>query len=772
MVEISLPGMDKNYDPKLTEEAIYRMWETGGYFTPTIDPQKKPFTILLPLPNANDPMHMGHAMFTVQDILIRYHRMMGDPTLWLPGGDHAGIETQYVFEKKLAKEGKSRFQFDRDTLYNMIADYVEQNKNINRDQMKRLGFSMDWTRYRYSLDPNIVATVLDTFKTMYNDGLAYRDARLVNYCTKDGTGFSDLEVKYDERIDPLYYMKYGPFTIATVRPETKFRDTALAVNPKDKRYKKYIGQTLEIMGLLGPIQMTVIPDQEVDPKFGTGIMKVTPAHDPHDFELGKKFNLPVTPIIDQRGKMDFSWFLSQNNIEPKYKERAEKYHGKKVAEARALMVEDLKADGLLVKVDEQYTHRVGMCYRCGSVLEPLPIPQWYIKTKPLAKKAIEAVKKGKTKIFPKKRFEKMYFDWMNNILDWNISRQIVWGPRIPIWYCLDCNPDIALSFLNAEHVKMFGTYKDFASTHSFDEIKHGIQTLSAPLKATYALTDGACTTCGGTHILQETDTFDTWFLSSQWPITTLGFPDSKDFNYFYPTSVLDTMWDILFFWVARMMMMGLYRTGKVPFEVVHLHSRVVDAHGKKMAKSKGNVINPIDMVGKYGADALRFALMFGAAPGSDIAISEDKIRGMRNFANKLWNIGRFIHMNIDAAKAEIPFYDDTRLQTVIDANDKQIISELNTLAVSVTKNINHYRFSDAAQSLYEFTWHQFADVYLEKNKDRFKAGDAQALSVLRHVYIILLKLIHPFMPFVTESIWGTFPRKHADPLIISHWPTV
>lgn len=763
--------MDKNFDPKTAEEAIYRMWEAGGYFTPKIDPKKKPFTILLPLPNANDPLHMGHAMFTVQDILVRYHRMKGDPTLWLPGGDHAGIETQYVFEKRLAKEGKSRFQFDRDTLYRMIADFVEQNKNTNRDQMKRLGFSMDWTRYRYSLDPDIVTTVLDTFKTMHTDGLAYRDCRLVNYCTKDGTGFSDLEVLYVERTDPLYYMKYGPFTIATVRPETKFRDTALAVNPKDKRYKDMIGKSFEIMGLLGPVKMTVIPDPDVDPSFGTGIMKVTPAHDPHDFELGKKFNLPVTPIINPRGRMDFSWFLTNKDVNPVYRARAEKYHDKKVAEARALMVEDLKADGLLIKTDDAYVHRVGTCYRCGSVLEPLPIPQWYVKTKPLAAKAMDAVKKGKTKIFPKKRFEKMYFDWMGSILDWNISRQIVWGPRIPVWYCLDCNPIVTLSFLTQDGQKLNGSYDELRTSHTFEEIRDGIQTLSAPLSATYALTGDACKTCGAAHVMQETDTFDTWFLSSQWPITTLGFPDSKDFKYFYPTSVLDTMWDILFFWVARMMMMGLYRTGKVPFEVIHLHSRVVDQHGKKMSKSKGNVMNPIDMVDKYGADALRMAIIYGAAPGSDIAISEDKIRGMRNFANKLWNIGRFIHMNIDSAGINIPFYDHDLHKTLTDDNDKRIISELNMLVAKITQNIDRYRFSDAAQTLYEFIWHRFADVHLEKNKDRFKTGDAQALTVLRHVYLTLLTLLHPFMPFVTEHVWATFPHKHIAPLIISSWPT-
>ncbi len=760
--------MDKAYNHTDHETDIYRMWEDGGYFTPAIDKKKKPFTILLPLPNANDPMHMGHALFTVQDILVRWHRMMGDPTLWLPGGDHAGIETQYVYEKKLAKEEKSRFDFDRDTLYLMIEEFVEKNKSVNRDQMKRLGFSLDWTRYKYSLDPHIVSIVLDTFRSLHKDRLLYRDARLVNYCPRDGTGFSDLEVVYKEQVDPLYYLKYGPFTIATVRPETKFRDTALAANPKDKRYTQFIGKTLEIMGLLGPINMTVIPDPDVDMAFGTGIMKVTPAHDAHDFELGKKFGLPVTPIIDTRGKMDFSWFLTKKDADPKYRQRAQKYHGLKVAAARKIMVEDLASDGLLVKTDENYTHRVGSCYKCGSVLEPLPIPQWYVKTKPLAQKAAMAIRKKQTRIFPLKRFEKMYLDWLDNIEDWNISRQIVWGPRIPVWYCLDCNPGIILSFLTNEKLHVRGTYDELKKTYTFDEISHGLQTLSAPLEAEFSLNAKPCTRCNGTRILQETDTFDTWFLSSQWPYTTLGYPDSEDFKYFYPTSVLDTMWDILFFWVARMMMMGAYRTGNVPFKAIHLHSRVVDAHGQKMSKSRGNVVNPIEMVDRYGADALRMALIYGAGPGSDIALSEDKIRGMRNFSNKLWNMGRFLVMNMENTK-DVPFY-NVDIHNALTASDKRIISELNMLTTQITKDLSKYRFSDASQRLYEFAWHKVADVYIEKNKERFTSGDPVALTALRHVILTLMKLLHPFMPFVTEVIWSKIPKKYDKPLIVSPWP--
>lgn len=749
--------MDKAYNPKAVEEAIYKMWEEGGYFTPKIDKNKKPFTILLPLPNANDPMHMGHALFTVQDILIRYHRMKGDPTLWLPGGDHAGIETQYVFEKKLAKEGKSRLDFDRKTLYEMIEAFVEKNKTVNRDQMKRLGFSLDWTRYRYSLDPDIVATVLRTFRKMHDDGLVYRDERLVNYCTKCGTGYSDLEINHIEQQDPLYFMKYGPFVLATVRPETKFADTAIAVNPKDKRYTQWIGKEIDVTGLLGTFTIQVIADDAIDPNFGTGVAKVTPAHDFTDAEIAKRHNLPSKLVIDFTGRLTAI---------------AGPYASMRVKAAREQIAKDLETKGLLDHIDTTYIHTVATCYKCGTVLEPLPIPQWYVKTKPLAKLAMQAIKEGKTKIVPLKRFEKMYFDWLKKIEDWNISRQIVWGPRIPVWYCLDCNPSVHVSFISKNKQKISGTYQDIRNTYSFEEIRSGLQTLMAPVGAIYMLEDKPCTTCQRTHILQETDTFDTWFLSSQWPMTTLGFPDSEDFKYFYPTSVLDTMWDILFFWVARMMMVGLYRTGTVPFEIIHLHSRVVDAKGQKMSKSKGNVINPIEMVDKYGADALRFALIFGAAPGSDIAISDDKVRGMRNFANKLWNIARFINMNLEAPnlKSQIQNYDNKMHKELTNPHDKRIISQLNMLVAGVTKDMEHYRFSDAAQKIYDFAWHTLADVHLEKNKDRFKEGDVQALAVLHHVFLTILKLTHPFMPFVTEEIWGKLPKKRPDSLIISSWP--
>ncbi|OGG14395.1 valine--tRNA ligase [Candidatus Gottesmanbacteria bacterium RIFCSPHIGHO2_01_FULL_39_10] len=726
--------MDKVYKHQDIEQKWYELWEKRGYFTPKKDPTKRPFTIILPPPNANADLHAGHAMYVVEDIMIRYHRMKGDATLWLPGADHAGFETQYVFEKKLSREEKSRFDFDRETLYQMIWDFVQKNRGNMETQLRRLGFSLDWTKNTFTLDPKIIAIVYKTFKKLYDDGLVYRGLRLVNYCTKCGTGFSDLEVNYVERNDPLYYMKYGPFTIATVRPETKFRDTALAVNPKDKRYKQYIGKIFDIQGLLGKVKMTIIPDASVDPKFGTGIMKVTPAHDPHDFELGKKFSLPVTPIIDFKGRMDFSWFIEKKDVDAKYLERAKKYHGQKVAAARALMVEDLKADGLLIRVNEKYTHRIGVCYKSGTVIEPLPMTQWYIKVKPLTEKAKAAIKKKDIQFVPK-RFEKTAMGWLTNFHDWNISRQIVWGIRIPAWKCMECS----------------------------SEENWIVTTGEKPEK---------CPKCEETKLEQDTDTFDTWFSSGQWPFATLQ--SNSDFNYFYPTSVMETGYDILPWWVCRMIMLGIYMTDDVPFRTVYLHGLVRDSKGQKMSKSRGNVINPIIMTDQYGADSLRMALIFGAAPGNDLSLSEDKIRGMRNFSNKLWNIGRFIKMNIDAFKEqnlEIEVFDPAHLRQKLNPHDKKILSQLGMLERGVTKQIEDYRFDKAAERLYKFIWHTFADRYIEGSKKRLAEKETLQLSILIHVYTTSLKLLHPFMPFITEEINKQLISE-SQPLIISPWPVI
>jgi len=729
--------MDKVYNPQEVEKRIYSFWEKAGYFAPKIDKKKKPFCILLPLPNANDPIHMGHALFTVEDIMIRYHRMLGEPTLWLPGSDHAGIETQFVFEKKLAKEGKSRFDFDRETLYKMIADFVEQNREININQLKKLGFSLDWTRYHYSLEPEIIKTVLETFRKLHQDGLIYRGERIVNFCPNCGTAFSDLEVEYEEKDDFLYYLDYGPIQIATTRPETIFADVAVAVHPKDKRYKNLIGKKAQI-----PItnkQIPIITDEVIDIDFGTGALKVTPAHDATDFEIGQRQNLEIITVIDKNGKMI--------NL-PK------KYLGLTVLKARQEVLGDLEKEKRLIK-KEPLRHTVGICYRCETTIEPMILPQWFVKIKPLAEKAIKAVEDGKTKIVPKKRFEKMYFDWLDNIHDWNISRQIVWGPRIPVWYCFECNPDILLNFIDQNGNKVSGDFQKLKGKYEFEEIKKGLQSLVADKNTTYMLEEKNCSKCAGNYVLQETDTFDTWFLSGQWPLTTLGYPDSKDFQYFYPTSVLDTLWDILFFWVARMMMFGLYLAGNVPFRTVHLHARVVDKFGQKMSKSKGNVIDPITVVEKYGADALRMALVLGVAPGGDIYLSDEKIRGMRNFANKIWNAARYVLANTDNAPGP---------KAAKHSQDKWIISELEKVVKAVTKQIEAYRFGQASELLYDFFWHTFCDKYIEMSKKRRVEAQATLLYVLQ----TSLKLLHPFMPFITEEIWQKLPNQ-KESIMISSW---
>jgi valyl-tRNA synthetase len=734
--------MDKQYQPQLIEDKIYAFWEKGGWFKPKINPAKKPFTILLPLPNANDPLHMGHVLFVIEDIMVRYHRLLGEPTLWLPGGDHAGIETQYVFEKELAKTDQSRFDFDRVTLYRMIADFVEKNKNINRQQMKKLGFSLDWSRYHYSLEPEIVRQVLATFRKLHQDGLIYRGERLVNYCTSCGTAFSDLEVEYQEKNEFLYYLNYGRISIATTRPETIFADAAVAVNPKDKRYLKLVGQKATIP--LINKKIPIITDQNIEIKFGTGALKVTPAHDATDFEIGQKNNLPVISVIDNQGKMI--------NL-------PEKYLGLSVRQARQKVIQDLQKAQKLIKT-EPLKHQVGTCYRCGTNIEPMIMPQWFVKIAPLAKPALEAVKKGRTKIFPKKVFEKMYFDWLENIHDWNISRQIVWGPRIPVWYCLDCNPDLVINFLDRRGQKISGRFSELKNRYSFLEIKSGLQTLSAGKNPVYALEKRPCRQCGGKNILQETDTFDTWFLSGQWPLTALGVnlkdikKSSTDFNYFYPTSVLDTLWDILFFWVGRMMMFGLYLTAEVPFKIIHIHCRVTDEKGRKMSKSKGNVIDPMVMVQKYGADALRLALVFGASPGSDIALSEDKLRAMRNFVNKVWNASRYVLA-----------FKTKPSKTTAHPDDQWILKETAKTIKKVTDLINRYRFDLALETLYHFFWHTFCDQYLEMSKKHPEQSQATLLQVLKDCLILL----HPFMPFATEAIYQKLPNR-AKALLVEKWP--
>jgi valyl-tRNA synthetase len=689
--------MEPQYDHTKYESDIYMKWENSGAFSPKAG-GKKTFTIIMPPPNANDPLHIGHARFVaIEDILIRYHRMKGEPTLWLPGSDHAGIETQFVFEKKLREKGKSRFDYDRDTLYKMIWDYVQENTGTMESQLKKLGASCDWNRFKYTLDPEIVKIVYKTFKKLYDNGLVYRGERIVNYCPRCGTAYSQLEVDYIERDDNFYYLDYGIITIATTRPETIFADVAVAINPKDKRYTKLIGKTAKIP--LINREVPVIEDNLVDIGLGTGALKITPAHDPIDFEIGQSHKLPVISVIDEKGRMTGT---------------PEKYIGMKAEEARAEVVKDLEAAGKIKKIDVVH-HTVGTCYKDHGLIEPMVSKQWFIKVESLTKRALEAIKSKEVK-FAVKRYEKIATNWLKNLKDWNISRQIVWGMRIPAWRCEKC--------------------------------------------LEWTITDGdipkECLMCGHLSLSQDPDTFDTWFSSGQWPFVTLQTGKSKDFERFYPTSVMETAYDILPFWVIRMIMLGLYSTGKVPFQEVVIHGLVRDREGLKISKSKGNVINPIEMAEKYGADSLRMGLVWGGLIENDITLDEQKINGQRKFANKIWNIARFIlqdRVNNEKPKSTTPNVDD-----------QWILEELNKSTKLITRYLNKYRLNEAAEEIYDFVWHKFADIYIEKVKDR--RGDAQ--STLVKVLDKSIRLLHPFMPFVTEQIWKEMDNKEL--LISADWP--
>jgi valyl-tRNA synthetase len=739
--------MDKKFIPAKFEQKLYQKWERSGAFSP--NPKGKgAFSILLPPPNANASLHAGHAMFVIEDLLIRYKRMLGAKTVWFPGTDHAGIETQFVYEKHLKKKGKSRFDFNRDELFANIRQFVKDNQGLILTQLKRLGFSLTWEKEKYTLTDEVEKLVYTTFKKLYTEKLAYRDYQLVNYCTKCGTSFSNLEVKYIEQTDPLYFLKYGPFTLATVRPETKFGDTAVAVHPDDKRYKKWVGKTITTDGLLGKFKIKVIADKAVDPEFGTGVVKVTPAHDPDDFEMGKRHNLEIRQVIGYDGRLN---------------ELTGPYAGLKVLTAREKTVEDLTKKGLITKINKKYQHRIGVCYRCQHIIEPLPMAQWFVKTSQLIKPAQKAVNTGETQIIPK-RFVKIFHQWADNFKDWNISRQIVWGFRMPVWYDVVKNPKLKVRFLNKKQKVVKGEIKDLLKKYTLAEVKKGLQNLMAPIDAKFTISQNS----PGVNFIQETDTFDTWFSSSLWPLICTDYPDGADFKNYYPTDVLDTMHDILVFWVIRMMIMGKYLTGKSPFKTVYLHSMVTDRAGAKMSKSKGNVVNPIELVDKYGADALRMALLVGSAPGNPIALSEEKVKGYRNFANKIWNIGRFTWMHFDRIDQNIPFYTD-KIKG-LKPEDKKIIKKLNQTVKKATKYLDSFRFSQAGETIYDFTWHTLADWYIEAIKDRLYQDDLAALATLRHVLLNTLKLIHPYMPYVTEAVWQHIPRKYNEMLIVSQWP--
>ncbi|MFH0773750.1 MAG: valine--tRNA ligase [bacterium] len=705
--------MENKYAPALFEQKLSAFWETKGYFKGVVEKDKKPFCIILPPPNANADLHLGHAMYVYEDIMIRYRKMKGDNTLWLYGTDHAGIETQYVFEKHLKKEGKSRFDFERNVLFQMIFDFVSQNKNVMQEQLKKLGFGLDYSNPKFPMDENIVKIVHATFKKLFDDGLTYRAKKLVNYCVSCGTSFSDLEVDYEEREGTLWSIHYplrdgnGSITVATTRPETLLGDTAIAVNPKDKRYKKLIGQ-YAFVPLIGR-EIQIIADESIDPKFGTGAVKVTPAHDHNDWEMGQRHSLLHIQVIGTDGKMT---------------KDAGEYAGLTISKAREAVLLSLKEKGLLGE-EKKHMHRVGRCYRCKRVIEPLPREQWFISIKPLAQKAIEAVKKGEVKIYPK-RFKKELIRILDNFIDWNISRQIVWGIRIPAYKC--------------EGMK----------NETCQSAKGWFVALIAPEK---------CPHCQSVVFHQDDDTFDTWFSSGQWPFVTLQTSGNEMYNHFYPTSVMETGHDILRAWVARMLMLGLHVTGKVPFKTIFLHGLVRDKHGQKMSKSKGNVVNPLEVIKTYGADVLRASLVFETKEGSDVVLTDEKMIGMRNFGNKLWNIGRYIYMN--RVKSSKPS-SESQEKKIENETVTKLVKEFEEVKKSYHKNMEGYTFGQVLGDLHAFIWHRFADIYIEELKEELKMGNSDIQNSLEKTFLECIVLLHPFIPFETEALWQVFKGENES----------
>jgi len=704
--------MEKAYEAKKYEDKIYEKWEKSGLFSPKIDKKKKPFVISMPPPNATGQLHLGHAMMlAVEDIMVRYHRMIGDPTLWLPGTDHAAIATQNKVEKELAKKGITRHDLGREKFLQEVRKYVKNSQGTIRQQIRKMGSSCDWTRERYTLDEGLSETVEEVFVRMYKDGLIYRGNRIVNWCPRCNSTLADDEVEYKEDNGKLYWIKYGPFSLATTRPETKLGDTAVAVHPKDKRYKDMIGKKYMIPGVLGEFEVIVVGDDAVDPEFGSGAVKVTPAHSFTDFEIAERHKIPVKKIIDEEGKM---------------MSNCGKYEGMTTTECRKEILKDMEKMGLIEKV-EDYPHKLSVCYRCGTAIEPLTSQQWFVdvnkkikslQNKSLKEKSLEVVRDGSIEIIPK-RFDKTYFHWMENLRDWCISRQIWWGHRIPVWYCKKCGE------LHVSKEK--------------------------PTK---------CSKCPAKEFKQDPDTLDTWFSSGLWTFSTLDWPNGEDFKYFHPTSVMETGYDILFFWVARMILMTTYVTGDVPFEHVYLHGLVRDKNGEKMSKSKPETcIDPLDMIEKYGTDAIRLSLVIGGTPGNDIRIYEEKIAGYRNFINKIWNSSRFVLMNLPEDQPNEEF----KPSMVKSLADKWIVSKLNSLTKEVNNEIEKFRFSDAGSKIYDFFWSEFCDWYLEISK-----GELQNPAVLKHVLENTLKLLHPFTPFITEVIWENLGNKSI--LMGEAWP--
>jgi len=714
--------LEKSYNPHQVEEKWYQQWEKRGYFRADEDSKRKAYSIVIPPPNVTGVLHIGHALNnTLQDILIRLKRMEGYAVLWMPGTDHAGIATQNVVEKQLLEEGIDRHTLGREKLIERVWKWKEQSGGTIINQLKKLGASCDWSRERFTMDEGLSDAVKEVFVRLYREGLIYRSNYIINWCPRCQTALSDLEVEHEEVLGKLYHLKY-PFkgsdrfvVVATTRPETMLGDTAVAVNPEDERYRAVVGEKVLLPVLHREIP--VIADSYVDVEFGTGCLKITPAHDFNDFEIGLKHGLQQIKVIDETGRMN---------------ENAGPYQGRDRFECREKMVEDFDRDGVLVKI-EDYPHVVGHCYRCKTIVEPNLSLQWFVKTKPLANEAIEAVRDGRTRIIPDV-WEKTYFEWMENIRDWCISRQIWWGHRIPAWYCDGCGEVI----VSKE-------------------------------------TPTSCPKCGSDRLTPETDVLDTWFSSALWPFSTMGWPrETKLLKKFYPTSVLVTGFDILFFWVARMMMMGLKFMGDVPFRDVYIHGLVRDERGEKYSKTRGNVVDPLDLIDRFGADALRFTLAALTMPGSDLKLSESRTEGYRHFANKIWNASRFSLMNLESFQTEeiaqeVPPED-------FSLPDRWIRGRLNQVIREVRDSLEGYKFNEATHTLYHFIWHEFCDWYLEMTKlYLYKEGDGKRKNLTQRTLIevldAILRLLHPFMPFITEEIWQQLPgRKENESIMVAEFP--
>ncbi len=705
--------LPKVYEPQAVEKKIYAFWEKGGYFKGVIDPEKKPFSIVMPPPNVTGQLHMGHALdATLQDILTRYKRMQGYAALWLPGQDHAGIATQIRVEQELReKEGLSRYDLGREKFLERVWDWKHQYGNRIIEQQKSMGVSCDWDRNRFTMDEVCAKAVRETFCDLYEKGLIYKGSRIINWCPHCRTALSDAEVEYKDMPGHFWHIRYPiedsdeEFIIATTRPETMLGDTGVAVHPDDERYKHLVGKNA-ILPLVGR-KLPIVADEYVELGFGTGAVKMTPCHDPNDYEVGLRHGLEQIQCIDEDAKII----------------NGGKYNGMDRYEARKAIVKDLEEQGYLVKV-EPYSHNVGCCYRCGTVVEPLTSPQWFVKMKPLAKKAIEVVKDGRIKFVPE-RFTKTYLNWMENVHDWCISRQLWWGHQIPAWYCDDCG-EITVSREDACE----------------------------------------CAHCHSRNIHREEDVLDTWFSSALWPFSTMGWPDkTPELNYWYPTSVMVTGYDIIFFWVARMIFSGMEQMDKEPFHTVFIHGIVRDSLGRKMSKSLGNGIDPLEIVDKYGADALRYNLITGNSPGNDMRFYVEKCEAMRNFCNKLWNASRFVMMNLSIDKVELP--------ETLEIEDKWILSKLNDTVKEVCDNMDSYELGVAAGKIYDFIWDSFCDWYIELTKPRLNSEDEAskigAQKVLLYVLTEILKLVHPFMPFITEEIWQALPHE-GEALMLASYP--